>query len=47
MADRGSKFSFFEDIHVKIDIGIGISISLRPMPTKFGKQVHLEEFTQR
>ena len=39
MADRGGEFSFF---HVKIDI----SISVKPITNKFGKQVHLEKLTQ-
>ena len=38
MADRGGEFSFFQVIHVRIDI----RISRRPMITKFGKQVHLQ-----
>ena len=42
MADRGGEFSFFQGIHVRIDI----SISVRPMITKFGKQVHLQDLTQ-
>ena len=40
MKDWGSKL--FRGIHVRIDI----SISTRPMITKFGKQVHLEKLTQ-
>ena len=35
MADRGGKFSFFQGIHVRIDIRIDIVISIRPMITKF------------
>ena len=46
MADRGEEFSFFQDIHVRIDIRIDISISIRPMTTKFGKQLHLQDLTQ-
>ena len=42
MADRGGEFRFFQGIHVRIDI----SISVRPMITKFGKQVHLQDLTQ-
>ena len=38
MADRGGEFSFFQGIYVRIDIRIGISISIRPMTTKFRKQ---------
>ena len=41
MADRGAEFSFFQGIHVRIGVRIGISISIRHMITKFGKQVHL------
>ena len=40
VADWGSEFSFFQAIHVTIDI-IDISISIRPMTIKFGKQVHI------
>ena len=46
MADQGDLFSFFQDTHIKIDIRIDISISVRPMVTKFGKQVHLQNLTQ-
>ena len=42
MADRGDEFSFFQGTHVRIDS----SISLRPMITKFGKQVHLQNVNQ-
>ena len=42
MADRGGEFSFFQGIHVRIDI----SISVRPMITKFAKQVHLQDLAQ-
>ena len=37
---------FFQDIHVIIDIRTDISISIRPMTTKFGKQIHLQDLTQ-
>ena len=37
MVDRCDEFSFFQDIHVRIDISIDISISIRPMTIKFGK----------
>ena len=47
MAVRGGEFSFFQCIHGRIDIGIDISISIRPMTTRFRKQVHREELTQR
>ena len=46
MVDRGGEFSFFQGIHVRIDIKTDISISIRPMITKFGKQVHLQDLTQ-
>ena len=39
MADRGGEFSLFQDIHVRIDVKIDISITIRPMITKFGKHV--------
>ena len=42
MADRDGEFSFFLGIHVRIDI----SISIRPMSIKFGRQVYLQELTQ-
>ena len=38
MENRGGEFSFFQSIHVKIDMRIDISISVRLMTTKFGKQ---------
>ena len=46
MTDRGGEFRFFQGIQVRIDIKIDISISIRPMITKYGKHVHLQEFTQ-
>ena len=46
MADQGGEVSFFQDIHVRIEIRIDISISIQPMIIKFGKQVHLQELTQ-
>ena len=46
MADRGGEFSFFQGIHVTIYIRIDISISIRPMITKFGEQVHVQDLTQ-
>ena len=46
MAERGGEFSSFRGIHAKIDIIIDISISTRPLTTKFGKQTHLEELTR-
>ena len=41
MTDQISGLSFLQGIHVKIDVRIDISISIRPMITKFGKQVLL------
>lgn len=41
MADRGIEFSFFRSIHVRIDLKIYVSISIKPMTTKFSNQ----EFT--
>ena len=35
-----------QSIHERIDTRINISISIRPMATKFRKQVHLENLTQ-
>ena len=46
MADRGCEFSFFQCIHARIDIRTDISISIRPMITKFGEQLHLQDLTQ-
>ena len=46
MADRGDESRFFQGIHVRIDIRIDSTISLRPMITKFGKQVYLQNVTQ-
>ena len=46
MADQGSELSFSQRIHVRTKRGIYISISVRPMITKFGKQVHLQELRQ-
>ena len=47
MADQGSNFSLFQDMHLRINVRIGISISIKPMITKYGKQVHLQELTQK
>ena len=47
MVVQGGEFGFFWSIHVRIDIRIEISTSARLMTTKFGKQVHQEELTQR
>ena len=47
MVDRGSgEFSFVQGIHVRFDITLNISISIKPMTTKFDKQVHLQELIQ-
>ena len=46
MADQGSEFSFYQSILKGIHIRIDASISMRPMATKFSKQVHLEELIQ-
>ena len=45
MVDPASEISFFRSNHARINIGIDMSISMRPMTTKFGRQVHLEELT--
>ena len=45
MGDRGGEFSFFQGNHVRTGIRIDISISIRPVITKYGKQVHLEDLT--
>ena len=41
MVDGGSEFCFLKDVHEKINVRIDISILVRPMTTKFGKQVRL------
>ena len=46
MRDQGGELSFFQNIHVKIDIRIDISILIGTMHTKFGKQVHLQDLIQ-
>ena len=46
MANQVGQLCFFEGIHVRFDIRIHISISMRPVITKFGKQVHPQELTQ-
>ena len=43
MSERDGEFSFFQGIHVKIGMKIDISISARPMTTKFGQQIHYPE----
>ena len=37
---------FFQDIYVRIDIRVDISISKRLTTSKVGKQVHLQGLTQ-
>ena len=44
--DLVDEFSIFQGIHVRFDVSIDISISIRPMITKFGKQIHLQDLTQ-
>ena len=46
MVDQGSEFSFFQSIDVRINKRIDMSISIRPMITKFGIQVHLQNLIQ-
>ena len=46
MENRVGRFRFLPDIYLITDIIIDISISMRPMTTKFGKQVHAEELTR-
>ena len=46
MADRGGKFNFFQDIIVRLNIRIDIFIFIRPMSTRFDKQVYLHDLTQ-
>ena len=47
MAYRVGELSFFQSIHVGIDDKrIDMSISIRPMTTKFGKQARLQDLTQ-
>ena len=46
MADLGGEFRFFQGILERIDMRIDISISIRPMTTKFGEQLHLQDLTQ-
>ena len=45
MVDPGGEFSFFQGIHVRIDIRIDICNSIRPMIAKFGKQIYLKDLT--
>lgn len=46
MANRFGEFRFLLGIHVRLDMGINVTISIRPMTNKFGRQVHLEKLTQ-
>ena len=46
MAYWGGELSFFQSIHVGIDKRIGMSISIRPMATKSGKQARPQYLTQ-
>ena len=46
MAHRGGNVSISQDFHIRIDVRIDISISIRPLTTKFGNQVHLQHLTQ-
>ena len=45
MADCRDEFCFFRGIHVRIDVRIDIFITIRPMTTNVGNQVHLEDLT--
>ena len=46
MVYRGGELSFFHVVHLTIATRTDISISLRVMITKFGKQVHQQELSQ-
>ena len=46
MVNRRGGFSLFRGIHVRNDVRIGISISIRAATTKFGDEVQLQELTQ-
>ena len=46
MADLGSESSFSQVIHVRIEMRIDISISIKSLTTKYGRQVHLQKLTQ-
>ena len=41
MVDGGGEFSFFQGTRVRTDIRIDISISIRPMTSKFGEPGHI------
>ena len=45
MVDWGSEFSILQGIHVRFDIKIDISVSLKPVITKLGKQVKIQDLT--
>ena len=44
--DRSGDFNFSQTIRARIDIRIDISIFIRTVITKFGKQVHPQNLTQ-
>ena len=46
MSERSAEFSSFQDVHVRTDKRIDITISIRPMVIKFARQVHLQNLTQ-
>ena len=46
MADWDGEFIFFQGIQIRTNIIIDISMSIRPMTTKFGKKVHLQDLTK-
>ena len=46
MADGGGEFSFLRGNHARTDIEIDFSISIGPVTTKFGKQIHLDYLSQ-
>ena len=46
VGDRGGEFTFFQSIHVRTDIRIHFSISIRHITTTFDKQVHLGQLTK-
>ena len=46
MVDRDSESIFFQVIHVRADMRIDISISIKLMNIMFGKQVHIEKLPQ-
>ena len=46
MADWDGEFIFFQGIQIRTNIIIDISMSIRPMTTKFGKKVYLQDLTK-